>query len=140
MFEVYRSTYVLEGNSSPMFSKSVSYCCVVRPILVVNIDSPRCALQTHISPVYVLEAYILRFSTVHTFSQSLESVLDSNHEERLLSALFIEHQHKTQFHVELPFRKVTEQRSGCELSASIPMYILRVIYVSATTTARHQCC
>jgi len=65
--------YVLEDYSSPMFSTPVSYCCVVLLILV-NIYGPGYALEAPSSPVYVLEAYILPCSTIHTCSQSLQSV------------------------------------------------------------------
>ena len=129
-----------------------SRCRVVLPILVGNNCSPRCALR---GPVCVLKAYTLQCSTVHTCSQSIQSVLDyspgtscvcirsicfSNLRERILSVLEYYHNADT-FLRGLPFRKVSEHRSRCELSVITPLYFVHTTYVSAvTTTARDQCC
>ena len=74
---LYIYIYVLEGYS--VFSKLVSCCFVVLPILVVNFYSPRYAVEAHSSAAYVLDAYTLlcsTTSTVHICSQSLQSVLE----------------------------------------------------------------
>ena len=99
------TAYVFERYISPLFLKRISYCCVVLPVLVVNVDSPRYARKAHSSLVHVLETHILLYtgSAAHTCCQCLRSVqgymrgsrclymryvsyCSTNHGERVFSA------------------------------------------------------